>query len=152
MKIKICKENKQKIQKALDEINGKSCQHCFTDYEEIIELAKKAETKVFQLVRKKCDMSGAEIEITSGNSVANAYKYSRIATTIRILRTKTGWFLINVIKDKIFGDGGEFRIYLTEEQATRAINNLLENFSVIGKTYSTTFKKEDLFNSDKKDT
>lgn len=130
MKIKITKENHDKIQAALDAVNGKSWEHVYRFAREIIELTDAAEKKVIALVGSKKNAVGAIYTATSGAAVANRYNYSRIGTTVKIERGATGWFLVDVNRATLYNHAGGQHITLTTAQDAGAVAALRTKYRV----------------------
>jgi hypothetical protein len=144
MKIKICEKNKEEIEKALETINKKKQSHTYTTYEEIAQIAERAEKDVFKLLGKKNIMNGAIVESTSGGAVPKCYKYSRDATCIEITRGTSAWFLTRINSVRIFQNGGREEIRLTKAQALSGINDFCTNFRVQGERIRS-IKDKDIF-------
>ena len=94
--IKIDIKNKDKLEAELKAVNGKSWDHAFTLYEELVECAKSAEKRLMKLQIPTNLRIGAVWEETSGQAMPKAYKWPRNATYIRLVRRRTGWFLTDV--------------------------------------------------------
>jgi hypothetical protein len=96
MKIKINEQNRAALQAALEKSNGTATAHTFRHVIDLIACARQAEAKLEQLALKKGSRSGAIAAATSGGSVANAYKYSRITSTATLVRGSSAWFLTSL--------------------------------------------------------
>ena len=131
--IRITAENSAAIESALHVVNGTARQYAFTDYAEIAEIAAEAEKEVVALVGKTY-ASGAIFSKTSGKAVCNAYdrkSRTRVATTVKLDRRPSGWFLTNVKKTEIWQQGGGSGLLtLTQAQSDRAIDIFRRRFSV----------------------
>jgi hypothetical protein len=131
--IRITEENATAIESALHAVNGTARQHSFTDYAEIAAVAESAEKEVAALVGKT-HAAGAMWAETSGQAVCNAYakqSRTRVATTVRLERRPSGWFLADVKKTKIWQQGGGSGLLtLTQAQADRATEIFRRRFSV----------------------
>lgn len=117
MKIKINDKNSAAIEAALKKSNGNATAHTFRSSGEIIACALKAEAKLSALNLAKGSRSGAMATATSGGSVANAYKYSRITSTTQMIRGSSAWFLIEVSAGETYRrTAGETFVSLTSAQ------------------------------------
>lgn len=130
MKIKVSKENAKKIEQALHEVNCRATAHAYTTFDEIEEITKRGENLLNRLLYKK-DYAKAIYTSTSGDSVANAYNYSRNATEAVLLRTKTAWFLMGLKRVPIYTSPGKEWLRLTKAQDEAAKSKLSEKYSVI---------------------
>lgn len=131
MMIKICKENSVRLDGWLNSINGASGAHTFSDWADLEDVARRAEAKLMQLVQLKKHAVGAVYTATSGERVPNAYKYSRRATNVTIVRRAAGWFLKEAHRVEIWSDGGYERISLTEFQNQMAIRMFKAQYYVL---------------------
>lgn len=117
MKIKINDQNNALIQIALGEVNGTATAHTFMQANEIIACALHAEDKLQQLDLKKGSRSGAIAKATSGGSVANSYKYSRITSTATLVRGSSAWFLTSLTTSETYRrTAGQVFVSLTPAQ------------------------------------
>ena len=117
MKIKINDKNRAALQAALEKANGNAIAHTFRHSSQIIECAVYAEAKLQTLGLAKASRSGVIAAATSGGSVANAYKYPRIASTAVLKRGSSAWFLITVSTAETFRkQAGEVLVILTAVQ------------------------------------
>lgn len=128
--MKINLSNAIAINAALKSINGKSIAHCFTDAQELIDIANNADRTLSQLLNSKIESIGAIINATSGNDVPASYKYIRTATNIKLIKGKTAWFLISVNYASLYRSGGKTILTLTPKQDIRAISILRNNYRV----------------------
>lgn len=117
MKIKITDQNNALIQITLNEANGNATAHTFRWANEIIDCARQAEDKLQQLDLKKGSRSGAIAKASSGGSVANAYKYTRITSTATMVRGSSAWFLTSLTCSETYRrSAGETYVSLTAAQ------------------------------------
>lgn len=119
------------IEVALKRINGKSVAHTYTTHFEIDHVAAAAEQKLQTLGLPKADRIGAKVVATSGEKVPNAYKYSRQATIVILLRKSSGWFLVDTAGTDLYpGQHGGSKVILTQRQADKAHEVFARQFSV----------------------
>ena len=129
--IKITEKNRDAIEVALREVNGRSYDHCYTDYREIVQLTVNAQALLAQLLYKK-DWPRAQWVETSGGRVANAYKNMRNATQVTLEYRPSGWFLINIEDTRVGTEGGgPGHLYLTPEQDRAAHAKLNASYYLI---------------------
>jgi hypothetical protein len=128
--IRITEKNKVAIVAALAAVNGKATAHAWTTYADIEYLSMVAEKQVIDLLGSQKAAVGAKLQATSGGKVANAYKYSRSGTWVRIERRSTGWFLVSVDHATLYSSGGSRQLTLTAEQDRRAIEVLRAKYTV----------------------
>jgi len=132
MKIKISTENKDKIEAALREVNGRSEAHAYTSYAEVAALAESAEKEMEELLYRK-DWKGARWEETSGAKVANSYKGTRNGTKVTLDRGSKDWFLVAAVQVSVFNSGGgSGHLYLTPKQDEATKKRLAERYQVYG--------------------
>jgi hypothetical protein len=118
---RITDKNRAAIFHILATVNGRATSHTFTTYHEIEQIAAAAETRVLDLVGSQKAAIGALFEATSGDKVANAYKYARIGTRVKLERRATGWFLVDATEWMLWANGGDRRLTLTAAQDARAV-------------------------------
>jgi len=126
MKIKIQLSNKAKVETLLNEINGKAAQHCYNHYEEIKQVADRFSHQLNKLLNKK-DQVGSKFASTSGDSVPNAYKYNRRATSIILEKTSTGIFLTDAQPVTIYKEGGKESLIINNKQQDLMLAKLLKD-------------------------
>jgi hypothetical protein len=130
MKIKVEKTNAVAIEAALRAVNGRACDHAYTMADEIEKIAQECELQMLELVGSKKAAVGALAESTSGKEMPNAYRYSRIGTTVTIQRCASGWFLVGVASATLYQAGGRARLTLTAEQDSRAVARFRSQYQV----------------------
>lgn len=122
MKIRICKENRDKIQKALDAVQGRCKERTITvddiiysvkDVDENLKIAKKAMVGI-KVVSDQCCQD-----------FPNAYKYTPYSTQYGMERTSSGWFLTWVERRPTKRSGNQYNLTLTED----AKKALVERFT-----------------------
>lgn len=122
MKIKITKENAEKIEAALLGVNGKATAHTYTTFREIEIFAHESENYLSTKYLLKNSYSGAIGVSISGSKVANSYRSTRAGTKITIVRGAVHWFLVDIKSVTIFiNGGGSDVVTLTTEQKEEAV-------------------------------
>ena len=117
MKIKINDKNNALIQIAINKAEGNATAHTFNWTNQIIECARQAEAQLQSLGLAKGSRYGVIAAATSGGSVPNAYKYTRIISTAVLKRGSSAWFLIGVSTSETFRkQAGEVLVILTSAQ------------------------------------
>ena len=111
MKIRICKENKDKIQAALNEAQGKSRERTIT-VDDIICSVKDIED---ELRIPKKHMIGVKVASDQCcQNFANSYRYTPYSTQYGMERTASGWFLTWVERKPTKRAGNQYNLELTE--------------------------------------
>jgi hypothetical protein len=125
-------ENTDKaIVSALNSANGKAIGHAFTSAHEIHKLAEIAEGRLEALRLPKKYRAGACFVAVSGEAVPNKYKYTRIATMVKLERGPKCWFLIAAERAEIHQSGGWRRLHITKEQDKAAVELMRVEYDVI---------------------
>lgn len=137
MKIKIEDTEKSRIaiEKALAAVNHGATAHTYTDADEIISIADRAEKRLLGLGLTKGSRPGAKAHETSGSAVAKSYKYPRTATRVSVTRGASAWFVTDVRSESIWADGGgPLHVSITPEQDAKvvaiAMHNLRSRYQV----------------------
>ena len=111
MKIRICKENENKLQEALNAVQWRSRERTITttdiicsvkDVEDTLGIPKKAMIGV-KVVSDQCCQN-----------FPNAYKHTPYSTQYGMERTSSGWFLIWVERRPTKRAGNQYNLELTE--------------------------------------
>jgi hypothetical protein len=122
MKIRICKENRDKIQKALDAVQQK-CKERTITVDDIIYSVKDIQDNL--KIAKKA-MIGIKVESDQCcQNFPNAYKYTPYSTQYVMECTSTGWFLTWVDRKPTKRSGNQYNLTLTED----AKKALVERFT-----------------------
>ena len=129
MKIKLTKENADKINAELEKVNGKSTTHTYSYSHEIFKVVGEMENLLLELYIPMKQRKGAICKSVSGKKVANSYKYSRKATSITLERGAKEWFLTH-IKSVDIGKKGHTTLILTQEQDEIAVQQLRLCYSI----------------------
>lgn len=128
-KIKVAKENAEKIEKALAEVNGRASAHTYKIFSEIAQIAKRFEASMSKYLSKK-ESAGARFFCVSGDSVPNRYDHKREATGIVLECCSTGIFLVEVSRQTIYQDGGREVLLLKKDQETAAFKRIKQNWTI----------------------
>lgn len=111
MKIRICKENENKLQEALNAVQWRSRERTITttdiicgvkDVEDTLGIPKKAMIGV-KVVSDQCCQN-----------FANSYRYTPYSTQYGMERTASGWFLTWVERKPTKKAGNYYNLELTE--------------------------------------
>lgn len=129
MKLLVCISNEESLEEALEAVNGRAYDHCFTDTGEIIALTLQAEKHLATLLPKKLWV-GAKFVATSGRAVANSYGYRRKATEVCLLRGSKAWYLTGVVSRTLHSEAGKSALYLTPEQDYMAKRRFAAQYKV----------------------
>lgn len=121
MKIRIHEDNAEKIIAALKAANVRDGVHKYTEWQEIDYLAQQAENRLNSVSLPIKARSGATFTSTSGEKVANSYKYMRAATQVTITRGSKDWFLTDVQSTSIGTSSPAPRLTLTPDQDAEVI-------------------------------
>lgn len=117
--IKLTDANAEKIEAALDAVNGKASKHAITSYARVAAIAELFEIDLAERGVAKSRQRGAIFEYApDGKDLPKAYRNSAITTKLVIERRPTGCFLIGVERDRLYpGSSGTDVTHITEEQA-----------------------------------
>ena len=129
--IKIVKENFEDIQAILNSANGKATAHTYSDASDIFKLASVAESEIYELVGNRSLMRGAVVKERSGDALANAYRNSRICTSVELMRRSAGWYLVDVRSVTGYRESANSQFYLTVDQDAKIIANVRSKYSII---------------------
>jgi hypothetical protein len=119
--IKITDVNRDKIEGALAEVNGKASGFTTTEYAIIKVIADNAAKDIATAAGGKKYLSGCKIIRCNAGSVAKSYRYTRIATEVIIEYRKTGAYLVAVNRVKLWPNTCGYRIVKLTDAATTAI-------------------------------
>jgi hypothetical protein len=131
MKIPVGIMHDAKVNQALLQVNGKACDHTFTQGAQIFELSKLAESRLEALRLPKKYRQGAQLEAVSGSPVPNKYKFNRVGTRIMLERGATDWFLVSVKREVIHATGGYNILRLTEKQDEAVVELVRQSYSTV---------------------
>lgn len=122
MKIRICKENEDKLQEALNAVQWKSKERTITTTDIICSVKDVEDT----LGIPKKYMTG--IKVASDQccqNFPNSYRYTPYSTQYGMERTSSGWFLTWVERRPTKRAGNQYNLELTEA----AKSALVDRFS-----------------------
>jgi hypothetical protein len=124
--IKIESKNKERIENALSEVNGKSHSFCITKFTEILRVIEKINHKLKYLrIKQRVDIV---ITYKPAGAESNAYKYSANTTKLTFKIRTTGFFLENIEHDIVFPKEKEyFKIEINQKQKDEIINGFIED-------------------------
>ena len=111
MKIRICKENRDKIQKALDAVQGR-CKERTITVDDIIYSVKDVEDNL--KIAKKAMIGIKVVSDQCCQNFPNAYKHTPYSTQYGMERTSSGWFLTWVERRPTKRAGNQYNLELTE--------------------------------------
>jgi hypothetical protein len=120
----------EKIQATLDSVNGRAKDHTFSDAEEVLKLIGWAEADALKLLGSKKSLRGLKAVIKSGEAVPNAYKYTRTGTQVTVEWTSSSARITEISRCDLWKEGGGTRLVFTQEQDTRAVQQLRKNYTV----------------------
>lgn len=112
MRIRICKENRDKLQAALNEAQGKSRERTIT-VDDIICSVKDVEDEL--RIPKKYMVGIKVVSDQCCQNFPNAYKYTPYSTQFGMERTASGWFLTWVDRRPTKRAGNQYNLTLTED-------------------------------------
>ena len=129
MKIKISKENKEKIEKVLSETCGEG-RYVYSKYEDVADVCADFEKQLDKLGLAKSLRGGAVAEDVSGCAVGNSYRHSRKGTKLELVRGDKDWFLSGIAIQMIGQSGGWSYLRLTKNQDERIIDRIRSQYTV----------------------
>lgn len=127
MKIKIDETQREAIETALRDANGKAEAHTCTTMLEALWESEQAE-KALAGILPKSAWPGARYTAVSGDKLPNSYDYAPIRTTITVERGSRAWYLVDVIAEK--QNLRAPTLTLTKAQDERAVETLRRNYAV----------------------
>lgn len=125
-------ENAQKVEDALRAVNGDAIAHTYTSASELIELAKQGEARLDELNLPGRHRAGAALVCTSGEQVANAYKWARVGTRVTLRRMSRDWGLELVEPAKVYTRGGGHVLTLTSAQDEHVVKRVRATYTIHG--------------------
>ena len=97
MKIKLCKQNYDKINALLLAVNGKAEEHTITDTGEITYVISRARRDLHEAGITGRNQQGAKITVVSSfNKMPNSCRYKRKVTMVTLYRGKDHWFVTSI--------------------------------------------------------
>jgi len=122
MRIRICEENRDKLQAALNDAQGNSRERTIT-VDDIINSIKDVEEEL--KIPKKYMVGIKVVSDQRCQNFPNAYKYTPYSTQYGMERTAIGWFLTWVERKPTKRAGNYYNLELTEA----AKNALVDRFT-----------------------
>lgn len=119
MRIRICKENEEKLQEALNAVQFRSKERTITTSDIICSIKDVEE----ELKIPKKYMVG--IRVTSDQCCQNfpgSYRYTPYSTQYGMERTSSGWFLTWVERRPTKRAGNQYNLELTEAAKSALVN------------------------------
>lgn len=118
MKIRICEENRDKLQAALNDAQGNSRERTIT-VDDIINSIKDVEEEL--KIPKKYMVGIKVVSDQRCQNFPNAYKYTPYSTQYGMERTASGWFLTWVERKPTKRAGNYYNLELTEATKTALV-------------------------------
>lgn len=131
MKIKVDFENPNldDIRAALDAVNGKASSFTVSIATSVVEIAKAAEAYLADHKVVVSERPGAAVLYRPAGPTANAYRYGAISTSVRLIRTSSGWYLAGVERCKVYPRRAErFEVTIGDPAAANLIKRTLIAF------------------------
>ena len=97
---------------------------------EVLDALAHFDKKLEVMLGGKKYLPGAVVYLESGNSVANAYKFTRIGSRVRCERRSSAWYITDIKCTALYKNGGRDSITLTKEQDERAIEILRTGYTI----------------------
>jgi len=141
--------NAEKIQRSLDEVNGRATDHTYRVYSDIAALVTEAETRRADLRLSQREAKGMQIVCVSGDPVPRAYKWpsgvsvKRKATWVELTYCATGWCLTDVGSTTIYHNGGSIRTVLPPAVEAAALWHFRTTYACVSPAYDLAFGGED---------
>lgn len=113
--MKINVKDKEKIEKAIQEIEGRATARTLT-YEDVEYWMEKLEEWVSSLMPKAYWKGLRAVVDDHAQNFPASYKYEPLSTVFTVERFSTGWFITNICRERTAGEGKEIQIKTTEKQ------------------------------------
>lgn len=129
--LKFAEKNYSNIVKAVNAAEGKSTVNLLT-IKMVEELVKQAENRLDKLEIPKKYRAGAEFYFCPSGPSANAYKYGQGATSIRISRKSSDWFIEDISRTTVYPKSPKLLLLkLTVDQKDIAVKRFCETFMTL---------------------
>ncbi len=128
MKVKITKDNLAKLQKVIDEIEGKSYRRRISA-PFLLNLTEKAEDLLDMLEIPVTYRSGAVYEYCPPFD-GRSKKWSQSSTKVTIERMRNGWYLTDVNRVRVSDWHKGAKLMITEAQDNIAVTKLRKHYSL----------------------
>jgi len=123
--------NAQRIDAALDEINGRAQTHTASTYD-VFRAARHAEDRLAALGVPARDRAGAVCDYVSGRDVKHSYKYDRRLNTVKLLRNTSGWTVAEIkLWDATPAAKTGINLTLTAAQDGLAVAKLRNGYTIV---------------------
>jgi len=131
LKIRVADETTDKVDVILSKLQGRRQKNLLSSLD-LIDCTETAEARLAEIGLPKAFRAGAEIVYGGGPGAwANSYGYAIETTVARMLRTTTGWFLVEVWSDDLYPKANRpDRIYLTPDQDNIAVANFRRQYRI----------------------
>ena len=100
MKINIHTKNTDKIEHVLEKVNGRALEWAITTFEEVNELAERAEAMLDSKGVLKKNRHGTQLRFTPAGPASASYKYNVKTTEVVLVRGGKDWFLKSVASEE----------------------------------------------------
>jgi len=130
-KIRVADETTDKIDAILSQFQGRRQNNLLSSLD-LIDCTESAEARLAKLGLPKGYRAGAEVIYGGGSGAwAKSYSYAIQTTIARMVRTTTGWFLVEVWSDDLYPqENRPDSIYLTPNQDNIVVENFRRQYSV----------------------
>lgn len=108
MKINVNKKNAEKIEHVLEKVNGQALEWAISTFEEVKELAERAEATLEKKGVLKKNRHGIKVSFTPAGPESASYKYNVITTEVVLVRGGKDWFLASVSSEEASPKQKEF--------------------------------------------
>lgn len=127
--IKITRENGDKIDAALAEVNGRATDFTIVHHVYVTKAAAQAEAMLDAL--PKAERPGASATFLPAGPSAGRWGVAAKSTLLHMERRATGWFLTSVEEEQVYPKQGErLRLTITEAQRDEIARRAVAGFSV----------------------
>jgi hypothetical protein len=117
------------IQAELDAINRGATSFTITDPAKLTNFARLAEKMLTSYDIAKSDRPGAKLVLRPSGPAANSYKYAVITTEVTLTRTRSGWYMTDVKRAKVYPKSRQrLDITITDRAANNMVKRSLAMF------------------------
>lgn len=121
MKIRVCEENKERIEQAIREAEGRATARTLT-YADIVDGIARVEKELS--IPKKHLVGISFTQDVNAEIFPAVYKHTPMSTWYTVEYGRTGWFLIAVDRKLTGSTDKQFTLYLTEDAKAAVIRRL----------------------------
>lgn len=132
--IKLSPDNRDAVEAALREVNGRASAHAVTSMHVVTAIAERATALLDRRDVRIADRAGATVEYKPAGPSANRYKFSAASTrvTLRLAADGKTWRLAAVAYDQVHPKSGElFAMRLTPERHARYLDARARDFGIV---------------------